>query len=86
MSKKSEKITVTAFSGDQFEVDISDETCGRFGSRHGDRVKHPLAGEATVIGVAPSIPGDPDSANVLWCAFDCDGGRVCYGSNFKEVC
>jgi hypothetical protein len=72
------KITVEAVGGGFFEVDTSEETCIKFGFRHGDRIKHPTAGIGTVMGVAPPLTGLKPKADVLWFAFESCKGKVLY--------
>jgi hypothetical protein len=74
MSKK----MVMSVKRRSFEVDTSDEACGKFGFKSGDRIKHPLKGKGTVAGVAPANEGLVPEPDVLWCAFEEDKGRVGY--------
>jgi hypothetical protein len=83
MSKK----MVKSWSGRSFEVDASAEACGEFGFKSGDRVRQSSdalsLGLATVVGVT----ADPRSGlgEVLWCAFDKNGGEVTFcDKNFSR--
>ena len=69
---------VIAVEGQEFEVDTSNEACGKFGLKHGDRIKHPYAGEGTAIGVASATTGNNPEPDVLWYAIDGRNGRVSY--------
>jgi hypothetical protein len=64
---------VTNTAGNSFYVDISDEACGKFGFKHGDRIYDPDQGKEGIIeGVAPSAY----SRKSLWHALDGHGGKV----------
>lgn len=68
-------IQATARGGVKVYLNISDEACMRFGFKYGQRIIDPRDDKGVVMGVAPAEPGAPD---VLWFAFDCDEGEVCY--------
>lgn len=77
------KKKVKTLDGDVLEVNTSDEACSKFGFKPGQRIKSPHAGgEGTVVGVALSvglaIPDIETEHEVLWLAFDQDGGGVCF--------
>jgi len=74
------KKNVESIKGRRFEIDISDEACSALGLgfKHGDRIRHPNAGEGTVIGVAPATEGLDPEPNVLWYAIDGRDGKVSY--------
>jgi len=77
MSKK----MVTPRCGQPFEVDTSDEVCGKFGFKHGDRIVDNNNGKkGTVMGVASSRYAE----ETLWYALDCDDGKVSFSEPFKE--
>lgn len=61
--------------GEMIKMDISDRACMRFGFKHGQRIIDPRGDKGVVMGVAPVDEGKPD---VLWFAYDCDGGEVSY--------
>lgn len=62
------RLKVTARSGDEFEVDISDEACQRFGCCHGDIIIDPNGDIGKVMGVAPMFAWctDDQGEDVLW--------------------
>lgn len=68
---------VTSRLGYNFEVDISDSACAPFGFKHGDIVIDPDGDEVKVMGVAPKNAGK-GGTEVLWLAWNNDGGRVAY--------
>ena len=75
------KKMVTACSGDSFEVDTSDEACGKFGFKHGDRIiNNNLNEKGTIMGVAKS----EYTKQVLWYALDCNNGKVSYSEPLGE--
>lgn len=74
------KKQVEARSGKVFEVDTSDEACGKFGFKHGDRIIVRCLEEghnkAIVMGVASSTcPWEPE---VLWYTLEGWDGVVTY--------
>jgi len=76
------KKQVTARDGKVFEVDISDEACGKFGFKHGDEIicTHCKA-EGTVVGVTRGMPGVSGNTEFLWLEGKDDNGRVSQYSN-----
>jgi len=79
MSKKE----VAPRFGKPFEVDTTDEACGKFGFKHGDRIVDNNNGEkGTVMGVAGMGVGK--GKETLWYALDCDKGKVSYSEPFEE--
>jgi hypothetical protein len=61
--------TVVAYSGDVFQVDTSDEVCGKFGFKHGDAFIHNVIKEEGIImGVARSLEWQNEGKPVLWYA------------------
>jgi hypothetical protein len=74
---------VTSCSSKSFEVDISDEACGKFGFKHGDRIVDNNNNEkGTIMGVAGMVCGE--GKETLWYALDCDGGRVSFSEPFEK--
>jgi hypothetical protein len=72
------KMWVTARSGNQFEVDISDSACLRLGPfKHGDIISHEDGWNAKVLGVARNEEWVGHGDNVLWMAEE-KGGRAFY--------
>ena len=92
MSEKSKKMKVTALSGHQFEVDISDEAIAKAGGKidgqylkHGDRIYDKKVNSGGVVmGVASIFEWAESGEKVIWYALDHDGGLVGYGSEFKK--
>jgi hypothetical protein len=74
MSKKK----VKARDGKVFEVDTSDEACGKFGVKHGDKIINCQGRTCVVEGVAPANERMDPEPDVLWRARDIDNGRVSY--------
>lgn len=74
MSKK----MVTPRYGKPFEVDISNEACGKFGCKHGDKIIDCQGYTGVVEGVAPATGGAYPRPEVLWVARDLDEGKVGY--------
>ena len=71
-------------------LDITEETCRKFGVAHGDRIVAINEGidfhhEGMVVGVGPADRELPDSQDVLWIAFDGDGGEVSYSSPDLQI-
>jgi len=77
MSKK----MVESVEGKHFEVDISDEACGKFGFKYGQRITIYEKG-GIVVGVAPI---DNSERKVLWIALDRDNGKVCFPFLHKDI-
>ena len=70
--------------GKTFEVDTSDEACGRFGFKSCDRIYCKSSREeGVVVGVAPAMQGENPEPLVLWYALDSNGGRVSYSFPFE---
>ena len=77
MSKKQ----VKSRSGRTFDVDTSDEACGKFGFKHGDRIVDNNNDEkGTVMGVAKSKYAE----KTLWYALDCDNGKVSFSEPWED--
>jgi hypothetical protein len=74
MSKKQ----VKARGGEVFEVDTSDEACGKFGVKHGDKIINCNGETCIVEGVAPATEGMKPEPEVLWRAVDGEDGKVSY--------
>jgi hypothetical protein len=74
-------LEVTVIDGRVLNVDISNEACGKFGFKHGEKIIAPLERPGVVVGVAP-IPESSGCTeagdNMLWVALDGLGGKVCF--------
>ncbi|MDO8241264.1 MAG: hypothetical protein Q7T51_04785 [Candidatus Moranbacteria bacterium] len=93
------KKLVTPIWGNPFEVDISNEACGKFEFVHNDITqhfvhgqvfKHPQHGTGVVEGVASSVGGPDPGPNVLWIIFEEDVKKcgklvVSFCAEIKEV-
>jgi len=72
-------MTVTSFYGESFDVDTSDEACGKFKDengrdfKHGDLIRHPDAGLGSVMGVTLVKKGMNPK---LLCVFDEFGAEI----------
>ncbi len=81
---------VTSVTGLIFEVDTSDEACGKFGPgvRHGARIMYEPGPndilKGTVAGVAPHV-GKTGTRKRLWVAFDGNDGRVSFFSDIEPT-
>jgi len=72
---------VTLRHGATFNVDTSDEACEPFGFKSGEIVNvRRLGTTATVMGVAPHIPGSPAGKPALWVRMDGES-TVCFFPN-----
>ncbi|MBI4994878.1 hypothetical protein HZC21_04530 [Candidatus Peregrinibacteria bacterium] len=70
--------------GNPFTVDISNETCERFGFHHGDQILvKGLNKQGVVVGVAPHIPSSPDGIDALWVRLEGED-TVCFFPNPTE--
>lgn len=71
-------LTKITRSGMKITLDVSEPAVRTFGFAHGDRIKHIILGEATVIGVY---------GGNIWFEFDDDNGRVttCNDNHFDYI-
>jgi len=78
----SDMLTVQSHHGQPFKVEISDEVCGKFGFRHGDRIKVLYKAKryeaGTIIGVAPALEGTDPEPEVIWFRLDIYPSFVSY--------
>ena len=71
-----------AQGGGKVYLNISEDTCMRFGFKYGQRIIDPHYDKGVVMGVAPAEPGASD---VLWFAFDCDEGEIRYWDEHVDL-
>lgn len=74
MSKKQ----VKALGGLVFNVDTSDESCGKFGFKHGDKIVNCNGHTGFVEGTAPAIEGIDPEPIVLWYTLNDNEGNSSY--------